>query len=43
MGLLHLPGTEIQQFDIYAKDSGYMALIKRDDLRIIFKRDPEFA
>lgn len=34
---------EVQQVDYFAKEDGYIAIIRLDDLRLLSKRDSEFA
>lgn len=43
MGTLGLSGCEVQQFDLYAREEGSMALLRREDLRLLIKREPEFS
>ncbi|CAD8165313.1 unnamed protein product [Paramecium octaurelia] len=43
MACMKLAGCEVQQIDYFAKEDGYIAIIRLDDLRILQKRDSEFS
>ncbi|KAM3137521.1 hypothetical protein pb186bvf_010311 [Paramecium bursaria] len=43
MACLKMQGAEIQQCDIFAKEDGYLAFIKLDDIRLLAKRDSQFT
>lgn len=38
-----MQGCEVHQFDIYAKEPGCLAILKRENLRMLSKREPEFS